>query len=386
MRILHTADWHVGKTIRGHSRAEEHVAVLDEIAGVAREREVDLVIVAGDLFDSASPTAESEQVVYRALLALRGAGATVVVIAGNHDNPNRLHAVAPLFGELDVRVVAQPSRPDAGGVIDLRTLRGGEARLAMLPFVSQRSIVRADQLMARDGADNALAYAERYRRLTDVLTEGLGSDRVNLVVAHAFVANGMLGGGERSAHTVFDYSVPATVFPAAVQYVALGHLHRAQRMDGATQIHYPGSPLQLDFGEVADVKQVNLVEVEPGRPARVEAVPLQRGRRLRTVRGSLIELRLQSGDVDSLDYVRVVVTEPARAGLADEVRAMFPGAIDVVVERAEGRGAGHDRPRRQGLTPHELFAAFSAERGHDDARVQALFAELLEDSGAAASG
>jgi exonuclease SbcD len=106
MRILHTADWHVGKTIRGLSRADEHRAVLDEIVGLATERSVDLVIVAGDLFDTASPTPEAEQIVYQALLGLRASGAQVVVIAGNHDNPNRLLAVAPLFDELAVRVLA----------------------------------------------------------------------------------------------------------------------------------------------------------------------------------------------------------------------------------------------------------------------------------------
>src|SRR5690349_2130715 len=105
MKILHTADWHVGKTVRGHSRADEHRAVLDELVAVAEAREVDLVIVAGDLFDTASPTPESEQIVYQALLGLRATGAQVVVIAGNHDNPHRLLAVAPLFGELAVRVV-----------------------------------------------------------------------------------------------------------------------------------------------------------------------------------------------------------------------------------------------------------------------------------------
>jgi exonuclease SbcD len=385
MRILHTADWHVGKTVRGISRAEEHRAVLHEMATLVGARDVDLVVIAGDLFDTSSPTPESEQIVYQALLAFRAAGAATVVIAGNHDNPHRLHAVAPLFGELDVRVVAQPRRPDAGGVIDVRTARGGEARIAMLPFVSQRTIVKADELMAADGADNAQEYSHRYKRLTDALCAGFVADRVNLVVAHAFVAGGALGGGERSAHTIFDYSVPATVFPATVQYVALGHLHRAQRMDGPTQIHYPGSPLQLDFGEPADIKQVNVVEVEPGRPARVEAVPLQAGRRLRTVRGSLAELRLQAGDLPALDYVRAIVAEPARAGLADDVRAFLPGAVDVVVERPAARAVA-TRPRRAGLTPHELFAAFCAERNHDDPRVRALFAELLEETGATATG
>jgi exonuclease SbcD len=384
MRVLHTADWHVGKTIRGHSRADEHRAILAEIVTTVRDHAIELVVVAGDLFDTTSPGPESEQIVYEALLALRATGAAVVVVAGNHDNPNRLQAVAPVFDELQVSVLAQPARPDGGGRVRVRSRGGDDVTVVRLPFVSQRAIVRADQLMATDGADHALAYADRYKKLVAVLCDGLDANSVNIVVAHTFIANGVLGGGERSAHTIFDYSVPATVFPADVHYVALGHLHRAQRMDGATQIHYAGSPLQLDFGEAGDAKSVNLVDLEPGRPARVERVPLRAGRRLTTVRGTVAELRSQATDVDPLDYLRVVVDEPSRAGLADEVRALLPGAVDVVIARPQAPAAD-TRGRRSGRSPHELFAEFCAQRGQDDPRVRALFTELLEEANAPAA-
>lgn len=143
MKVLHTSDWHVGKAIRGESRADEHRAVLQEIVGIAESEQVDLVIVAGDLFDSASPTAEAEEIVYRALLGLASAGIPVAVIAGNHDNAKRLQAVAPLLELGKVVLVAEPTRPDHGGVIELTTGDGTEVRLAMLPFVSKRGIVRA---------------------------------------------------------------------------------------------------------------------------------------------------------------------------------------------------------------------------------------------------
>jgi exonuclease SbcD len=384
MKILHTADWHVGKTVRGHGRADEHRAVLDEIVAIAESRAVDLVIVAGDLFDTASPTPEAEKLVYQALLGLRATGAQVVVIAGNHDNPHRRLAVAPLFGELAVRVVAQPTAADRGGVIDVDAADGTTARLALLPFVSQRGIVRADMLMHDTGADHALAYADRYKRLSEALASRFVADHVNVVVAHAFVGGGVLGGGERSAHTIMDYFVPATVFPASAQYVALGHLHRAQHIAGPTQIHYSGSPLAMDFSEDRDTKVVNLVDVEPGRPAKVEAVALSAGRRLRTMRGTLAELAAQAGETGELDYVRAIVHEATRAGLADEVRSLVPGVVDVVIEPPE-RASVADRQRRAGRSPHELFAEFCAQRGHDDPRVQALFAELLEECGATAA-
>ncbi len=149
MKILHTSDWHVGRTIRGRSRAEEHRAVLDEIAGLAATEAVDLVLVAGDLFDLVAPSAESEEIVFRALLDLAGI-APVVIVAGNHDHPRRLEAVAPLLELGRVRVGATLRRPDEGGVVRVETSSGQTARIALIPFVSQRAIVSADDLMELD--------------------------------------------------------------------------------------------------------------------------------------------------------------------------------------------------------------------------------------------
>ena len=149
--LLHTSDWHVGKAIRGASRADEHRAVLAEIADLAASNEVDVVLVAGDLFDSATPSPESEQIVYEALLALARTGATVAVIAGNHDNARGLRAVAPLLALGNVHLVAEPQRPDDGGVWSITTRDGTPVRIAMLPFVSKRGIVRAGRSHGRRG-------------------------------------------------------------------------------------------------------------------------------------------------------------------------------------------------------------------------------------------
>ncbi|HEY7700204.1 MAG TPA: exonuclease subunit SbcD, partial [Vicinamibacteria bacterium] len=124
MRFLHTGDWHVGKTLRGRSRAEEHRQVLAEVAAVARDRKVEIILVAGDLFDGAAPAPEAEEIVYRALLDLSRASEWVLVIAGNHDNPRRLEAVEPLMRLTNIRVLARPARPSEGGVLTLQTKVG----------------------------------------------------------------------------------------------------------------------------------------------------------------------------------------------------------------------------------------------------------------------
>ncbi len=377
MRILHTADWHVGRLIRGRSRADEHRAVLAEIAAIAADERVDLVIVAGDLFDTAAPSAESERIVYAALLALAATGATVVVLAGNHDSDRRLQAVAPLL-ELG-RVVTRPvfARPDQGGLVEVRARDGASTALvACLPFLSQRYVVRADELMSQDADRSSQQYAERVQRLLAALTTGFRHDTVNVVAAHAMVVGATIAGSERLAHTVFEYSISAAAFPVAAHYVALGHLHRPQRIAGPCPVHYSGSPLQLDFGEAGEDKSILIVDASPGRPARVTAVPLRAGRRLRVLHGTLGELRAVAGTTGA-DHLRVHLHEPLRVGLADDVRALFPCAVDVIVERSDDdpRAPG-ERPPNAERSPQELFAAYLDERGLADARLVDLFDEL----------
>lgn len=382
MRLLHTSDWHVGKTIRGASRADEHTAVLAEIAQVAAREEVDLVIVAGDLFDSAAPSAEAESIVYRALLDLADTGADVAVIAGNHDNPRRLRAVAPLLRLGQVHVVAEPTRPDAGGVIELRARDGSNVRLAMLPFVSKRGIVRARHLMASQAFENAQYYSDRLRLLIERLCEPFGADTVNLFTTHAFVLGGQTGGGERPAHLVEEYAITAQSFPVTIGYGALGHLHRPQSV--RHPLHYCGSPLQLDFGEAEQVKQANVVAIEPGTPADVERVLLTAGRPLRTLTGTLEELREMSVEDDA--WLKVVVRGTGRAGLAQTVRGLLgPGVVDVRVETpaSDARRRNLDHRSR---SPHELFGEYLKHENIEDRRVRDLFGELLDEQSDASAG
>ncbi len=375
MRLLHTGDWHVGKTLRGKSRAEEHRQVLAEIAAIARDRKVDIVLVAGDLFDGAAPGPEAEEIVYRALLDLSRASEWVVTISGNHDNARRLEAVEPLMRLTNIRVLAKPARPSEGGVLTLQT-KAGAASIALLPFLSQRSIVKAEDLMTKDASQHAGDYAERATRVIEHLCAFLPSPQaVNVLLAHAMVHGGVLGGGERQAHTVFEYSIPATAFPGSLHYTALGHLHRAQKLPAACPAWYSGSPLQLDFGETDDVKSVNLIEAVPDTPAEVEVVPLSSGRRLRRVKGTLIEIERLAPELGDA-YLRVEVSAAPAPGLADKVRELLPNAVDVVIA---GRTRETDRPEpRLGRSPGELFAEYLKERGADDARIRALFDELLD--------
>jgi exonuclease SbcD len=382
MKILHTSDWHVGKVLKGRDRHDEHVAVLRSLVQAARDEDVDLVLVAGDLFETAAPTARAQGLVMRTLLALREDGRHVVVIGGNHDNASLLDAVyRPVLGELGLHVLGTPKRPEAGGLLTLHTRGGETAKVAALPFLSHRYAVRAAEVLLHEFAEHALDYAQRMSEIVRLLTQGFPGDTVNLCTAHATLLAGRCGGGEREVQTILDYELPASIFPATAHYVALGHLHRQQEIDGPCPIFYSGSPLAVDFGEEANEPAALLVTAECGIRADARPVPISGGRRLRTLRGTLDQV-IDEGEQAGDAYLRVVLAEPARAGLGDLVRDKLPNTLEVMLDDAHRPHPGasdRERPSRIGRSPLELFGDYLNEENIDDPRITAMFAELLDD-------
>ncbi|GIF66853.1 nuclease SbcCD subunit D [Asanoa ishikariensis] len=381
MRILHTSDWHVGKVLKGQSRVEEHVAVLAQVVEIARAEQPDLVIVAGDLYDTAAPSPESTRLVTRALSALRRTGADVVAIGGNHDNGAALDALRPWADAAGITLRGSVRDQPAEHVIEGTTSAGERWRLVALPFLSQRYAVRAVEMYDLTAAEATQTYADHLARLLGKLTEGFSeAGVVNLVTAHVTVVGASQGGGERESQTVLGYAVPATVFPNNTHYVALGHLHRAQTVLGPCQIRYSGSPLAIDFGEGENVPAVSVVDVTAQTAAKVREVPVTSASALRTVRGSLEQLAsLKTGDA----WLRVYVRELPRAGLREEVQEMLPRALEVRIDPDMiASTPGPRAEERAGRSPRDLFADYLASRGVSDEGVQELFDELYEETSA----
>ncbi|HEY0640998.1 MAG TPA: exonuclease SbcCD subunit D [Pseudonocardiaceae bacterium] len=382
MKILHTADWHVGKVLKNQPRLDEHKAVLADLVRLADAEDVDLVIVAGDLFETSTPGPEAQGLVMRTLLRLRADGRHVVVLGGNHDNLGLVDRVyRPVLGELGVHVVGHPRRPDRGGTLALRTRGGEPASVAVLPFLSYRFAVRAAEVVLHQSAQHATDYWRRIKQFVDVLTAGFADDTVNVVTTHGTLLGGRRGGGERDVQTLLGYELPATVFPSSAHYVALGHLHRHQEIDGPCPIAYSGSPIALDFGEEANEPVALVVTATPGTRASIRPVPLRGGRPLRTLHGTLEQVIAEGAEAGDA-FLRVVLAQKAAAGLADQVRAALPNVLEVQLDpEFRPRPEGTAGPRRAGRTPTELFDAYLAEQNVDDPRVAALFAELLEGAG-----
>lgn len=379
MKILHTSDWHVGKVLKGQSRAEEQKAVLAGVIEVARREAPDLIIIAGDLYDTAAPTPEATRLVTRALTALRRTGADVVAIGGNHDNGAALDALRPWADAAGITLRGSVREDPDEHIIDGTTGGGERWQLAALPFLSQRYAVRAVEMYELTAAEANQTYADHLGRIVARLTEGFTEpNRVHLVTAHLTVVGAATGGGERDAHTVLGYAVPATVFPGTAHYVALGHLHRAQRVDGGCPIRYSGSPLAVDFGEQENVPSVTVVEVTATTAAQVREVPIPAASTLRTIRGTLAQL----AEVEAPDaWLRVFVREQPRAGLREEVQELLPRALEIRIdpELVSAPGGGARVAQRAGRSPRELFGDYLDDRGHADDDVRGLFDELFEE-------
>jgi exonuclease SbcD len=389
VKFLHTSDWHVGKTLAGKHRHEEQTAVLGEIVDIALREQVDAVLLAGDLYDSTAPTAEAQRLLVRTLLTLADAGIEVVAMAGNHDHPGTFDAYRPLMAHVGIHLLGRPRDAESGGVHAFTARSTGEpVRVAVLPFVSQRSAVRAAEIIANTPAQNTGLYADLVRASIAALSAGFRPDAVNVVMAHLTCIGAKTGGGERDAHTVFDYAVPVTVFPHDASYVALGHLHRRQVVPAVSPVHYSGSPLTIDFGEEENDPVVCVVEAHPGLPAQVRDVPITSSHRFRTLRGTVEQLTALAEQEDFADEVlRVFVTQPSFVGLREAVLGVLPNAVQIRIDPEHsvlpGARASRDISTQ---TPARLFADFCADRHIDDARLTALFDELYDSAASAELG
>jgi DNA repair protein SbcD/Mre11 len=357
LRLLHTSDWHVGKTLKGHNRLEEQTRVLDQIVELARQNEVDAILIAGDIYENAAPTADAQRLVVRSLLRLARSGIEVIAIAGNHDHGATFEAYRPVMGAAGIRLFGQVRAGDQGGVYRFRARSSGEeAVVAILPFLSQRYAVRAAQVIANTPAENVGAYDQMIRDILGNLTASFSDATVNIVMAHLTCTGGVFGGGERAAQSIMEYHVPAAIFPINAHYVALGHLHRRQRIPAPAPVHYSGAPIAVDFGEEANMNVVCLVEVTPDTPALVSDLPITAGRRLRTVIGTVADLTAdpaQYGD----DYLRVWVRQAAYAGIRETLLEALPNALEIRIDPQFSVAPHQNSTRTQHATktPAELF-------------------------------
>jgi len=373
MKIVHTSDWHVGRRWKGIQRLDELEAVLDHLAAFIEEHSIDLVLHTGDVFESRNPPAEAEQLVNRFLVRVGRSGAQMIVIAGNHDDPLRLDARSLLTEFVNVQILGRPRPASRGGTRTIETRCGEKAVVAALPFASAGAWVSALDLAGEETSARS-QYARMFELAVQDLCGAFRKDAVNLLMAHTHIEGALFGESERRVHIGEDWAASARALPSRASYIALGHIHKPQRIDGPAPAYYAGSLLQLDFGEAGEEKTFTVVTASPGRrakPADIEHVPYEGGLPLVDLRASLAELE-ETADRYRTGWLRVTVPLTERdPDLNRKVRELLPNALVVRAELPEAEEPPDIR-LETGVPPVRHYAAFHLREHQQAAELAVL--------------
>lgn len=354
MRILHTADWHLGRVYHGVSLLEDQAHILNELVSLIRSEKPDALLIAGDVYDRSVPPADAVRLLDDTLTRIVvGEKTPVILIAGNHDSPDRLGFGARLLAEAGLTV---------RGVVSAETVpvvlrdQHGEVAFYPLPY-AEPSLLRhcmEDESIA-DHHAALQAQLDRIRRDHDPA-------RRSVVLAHAFVVGGTASESERPLSVGGTGAVGTDVFEG-FDFVALGHLHRPQAMEDG-RIDYAGSLLKYSFAEADHCKSISLVEIDEKGKTHVQRLPLSPRRDLRILTGSLEEIvGAAASDPGRNDYVLARITDTgAILDAMSKLRTAYPNALSIERPQLSGRGAaleaGTDHRK---VDTRELFEAFYRE-------------------------
>jgi DNA repair protein SbcD/Mre11 len=349
MLMLHTSDWHLGRSLHRADLRAAQAAFLDHLVSVVRAEKVDVVLVAGDVYDRAVPPVDAVELCEDALLRLHATGARIVLISGNHDSARRLGFGSGLLDQAGVHLrtqVAKLARP-----VLLEDAHGPVAVYGV-PY-AEPDAVRGEVPHDVKGHAGVLGHAVKRIR-ADADARGV---RRRVVMAHGWVSGGAVSESERDITVGGVGQVPADTF-AGFSYVALGHLHGQQTL--APHLRYSGSPLPYSFSEAAHRKGSWLVELDAGGTARAERVPAPTYRRLSLLRGRLADLLGSPAYAQfQQDFVSVTLTDPSRPEFPmDALRHRFPHILVLTFEPAPSRDAHTYRARVAGRDDRAIGEEF----------------------------
>ncbi len=384
MRILHTADWHIGQRLHERQRTDEHEQFLDWLLEKIQEHQVELLLVSGDIFDTALPSSESTNLYYRFLYRLFSeTDAYTVITAGNHDSPRHLEAPREFLEMGRIYVVGTADEPTKCVV----SLPPDDPRVAVaaVPFLSESDL---RHLSYETEVERNERYRERFKALYADCVSLMPAELPKILMGHLFVEGGQVGDSERNVQIGGATATHVSDFPKDVSYVALGHLHRPQTIKGADYpVRYSGSPMPLRFNETGYRKVVYLLELsEDGTLIRDEKIKIPVFKELCTVEGdeASVTSDAMTGDWDGkYIQVKLELTAP-RVGISDEIRQTFGNRGGTVLsvelelpEATEGPKISVEDMKR----PEEIFDQFHRTKFDgeppDDTLMQ-TFNELVE--------
>ncbi|MBN4925649.1 exonuclease SbcCD subunit D [Hoyosella rhizosphaerae] len=356
MRILHTSDWHIGRTFHGVDLLDDQRAVLARIAEIVAENSVDVVVMSGDLYDRAMPSADAIRVCADAFVQIRDAGAQIIATSGNHDSATRVGSGAAFTAAGGLHLKTRVSEIDTPVVLNDEY---GPVAFYAIPYL-EPDVVRGELGCVDERSHHAVVDAAMGRIRANIeqrRNNSQGRAIRTFVSAHAFVVGAHPSESERTISVGGVETVPQSVFDG-VDYVALGHLHTPQKL--SETVRYSGSPLPYSFGERSHHKAVWLIDFGETGVTDIRAVNLPVVRPLSEVRGELADLLADPNLTDIVGhYISAVLTDPVRP--TDAMRALrqrFPHTVRLTWERPhEGEKVGY-RERMRGVTDREAARRF----------------------------
>lgn len=317
MRILHTSDWHLGRSLHGYNLLEDQTYIIEQILQFIKEEPVDLFIIAGDVYDKALPNEEAvalfNSFLNRMILEHK---IPTVIIAGNHDSNTRIHFGSELFASQQLYIIGKCKK----GYERIRFVGDEPVDLYLIPYMEPaevREIAKDDTIKRHDDAMRYLV-----KQIQEEQQEG-----ARVVVGHAFVAGGDLSDSERRLCAVGTAEMVGADCFKDFTYTALGHLHKPQAIGGSEAIRYSGSPLKYSLSEANQPKGFTCVTIKDGLLDRVEEIPLVPLRDLRIIEGpieELIKVGTQLGEKEKSDYVYARITDKQVEDVVGTLRQIYP--------------------------------------------------------------
>ena len=345
MRILHTSDWHLGKSLEGFSRMEEQEAFLNDFVEIVKENNIDLVIIAGDVYDSPNPPARAEKMFYETLKNISAEGERItLVIAGNHDNPERLVAAGPLARDHGIIMLGTPKSiaetgqygrhqlVDSGeGFVELE-INGERAVILTVPYPSEKRLNEVLYQAMDEEEERVKTYSQRIKSLFDSLSEKFRDDTINIAVSHLFAMGSEESGSERNIQLGGSYIVDGGCFPEKAQYVALGHIHKPQVVPGTKKkARYAGSPLHYSKKEINFGKKAYILDIKAKEECRVEEVDFKVYKPIEIWKCNSIDqaldMCLKNKDNKSWVYLEITTDRYLRE---DEIKMMKEAKRDIL--------------------------------------------------------
>lgn len=345
MRILHTADWHLGKNLEGQSRMDEQEEFLNDFVKIVEENNIDLIMIAGDVYDNPNPPARAEKMFYDTLKRLSKNGERLtLVISGNHDNPERLVAAGPLARDHGIIMVGTPKTiVPCGEYGKYKVLSSGEgyveveinsekAVILTVPYPSEKRLNEVIYNYMEDEDEKAKSYSDKIFSLFNSLKTHFREDTINLIISHLFAMGSEEGGSERSIQLGGAYIVDGSCFPKEAQYIALGHVHKPQIVPGTDKrARYCGSPIHYNKKEVSFEKKCYIVEAKANEECDIQEINLRVYKPIEIWKCSSIEdaiLRCaENKDKDCWVYLEISTDRYIRE---DEIKQMKELKADIL--------------------------------------------------------